>query len=161
MVLPERLPVISGLRSRPGATLGYLPGDRLAINCTSGPSHPAPALRWLLNGRPVDRWMVTSYLPRPADHGLTSSVLGLSFLLLAEHFRGPERELWATCRANMPAVQGVQLPVERTLLLGSLAQRPGGERLFVQGGWSSGAGRAGPGGLGPGIGILLLYRGLL
>ena len=46
----------------------------------------------------IHRWMVTSYLPITHPTGLASSVLGLSFLALAEHFRGPERELWATCR---------------------------------------------------------------
>ena len=64
--------------------------------------------------------MVTNYLPVTYPSGLTSSVLGLSFLVLAEHFRGPERELWATCRATMPPIKGVVMPVERSLLLGGL-----------------------------------------
>ena len=64
--------------------------------------------------------MVTSYLPKTYPSGLTSSVLGLSFLVLAEHFRGAERELWATCRATMLPIKGVEMPVERSLLLGRL-----------------------------------------
>ena len=122
MVLPERLPVISGLSTRPGhpTHMGYLPGDKLSINCTAAPSHPGASLTWLVNRRKVDRWMVTSYLPVTYPSGLTSSVLGLSFLVLAEHFRGPERELWATCRATMPPIKGVVMPVERSLLLGGL-----------------------------------------
>ena len=64
--------------------------------------------------------MVTSYLPITYPSGLTSSVLGLSFLILAEHFRGPERELWATCRSTMLPIKGVEMPVERSLLLGRL-----------------------------------------
>jgi len=122
MVLPERLPVISGLSTRPGhpTHMGYLPGDKLSINCTAAPSHPGASLTWLVNRRRVDRWMVTSYLPVTYPSGLTSSVLGLSFLVLAEHFRGPERELWATCRATMPPIKGVVMPVDRSLLLGGL-----------------------------------------
>ena len=125
MVLPERHPVISGLSTRPSSGhqpthLGYLPGDKLAINCTAAPSHPGASLTWLVNRRRVDRWMVTSYLPITHPSGLTSSVLGLSFLVLAEHFRGPERELWATCRATMLPIKGVEMPVERSLLLGRL-----------------------------------------
>ena len=88
MVLPERHPVISGLSTKtPSAQpthLGYLPGDKLAINCTAAPSHPGASLTWLVNRRRVDRWMVTSYLPITYPSGLTSSVLGLSFLVLAE-----------------------------------------------------------------------------
>jgi len=122
MVLPERLPVISGLSTRSGhpTHMGYLPGDKLSINCTAAPSHPGASLTWLVNRRKVDRWMVTNYLPVTYPSGLTSSVLGLSFLVLAEHFRGPERELWATCRATMPPIKGVVMPVERSLLLGGL-----------------------------------------
>ena len=123
MVLPERHPVISGLSTRPSddpTHLGYLPGDKLAINCTAAPSHPGASLTWLVNRRKVDRWMVTSYLPIAYPTGLTSSVLGLSFLVLAEHFRGAERELWATCRATMLPIKGVEMPVERSLLLGRL-----------------------------------------
>jgi hypothetical protein len=33
---------------------------------------------------------------------------------------GPERELVVTCAAQMPAIQGMQAPLERTLLLGRL-----------------------------------------
>ena len=123
MVLPERLPVISGLSTKPDhhpSHLGYLPGDKLAINCTAGPSHPGASLTWLVNRRKVDKWMVTSYLPITYPSGLTSSVLGLNFLVLAEHFRGPERELWATCRSSMLPIKGVEMPVERSLLLGRL-----------------------------------------
>ena len=123
MVLPERHPVISGLSTKAAhpTHLGYLPGDKLAINCTAAPSHPGASLTWLVNRRRVDRWMVTSYLPITYTSGLTSSVLGLSFLVLAEHFRGPERELWATCRSTMLPIKGVEMPVERSLLLGRLS----------------------------------------
>jgi len=139
MVLPERLPVMSGIKTRPySATLGYLPGDKLSINCTSAPSYPPASLVWFLNKQKVDRWMVTSYLPTHTTNGLQSSILGLSFLVLAEHFRGPEKELWATCQSSMPPVQGVELPMERRLLLGTLKddhQRTSGQ--MIQGGWSS------------------------
>ena len=131
MVLPERHPVISGLTTKaPSAHhlnhLGYLPGDKLVINCTAAPSHPGASLTWLVNRRKVDRWMVTSYLPITYPSGLTSSVLGLSFLILAEHFRGPERELWATCRSTMLPIKGVEMPVERSLLLGRLTSLDAG-----------------------------------
>ena len=75
---------------------------------------------WL---KQVDRWMVTSYLPSTDNNGLESSSLALNFLVLPEHFRGPEQELWATCRSNMPMIQGMEIPMERTLLLGTLAGR--------------------------------------
>ena len=139
MVLPERLPVISGLKSRTSSPthLGYLPGDKVSINCSSAPSHPAASLVWSLNRRRADRWMVTSYVPKIGSDGLQSSVLGLSFLVLAEHFRGEEREVWATCKASLPTVQGIRsYSKERTLLLGSLSDRRS-NRGEVQGGWRS------------------------
>ena len=96
-------------------------------------------MEWLVNMRTVDRWMVTSYLSQPSAGGLSSSVLGLSFLVLAEHYRGEERELWATCRASMPPIKGLAMPVERSLLLGSLGRRGEGEWGGGEmGGWSSG-----------------------
>ena len=108
----------------------YLPGDKVSINCTSSPSWPAAKLSWQLNSRPVDRWMVTSYLPSATPTGLESSTLALNFLVLPEHFRSgggagarEARELWATCKSDMPRIQGMEIPMERTLLLGSLAGR--------------------------------------
>ena len=71
----------------------YLPGDKVSINCTSSFSFPAAKLSWHLNNKMVDRWMVTSYLPTSDDTGLESSSLALSFLVLPEHFRGPE-QVW-------------------------------------------------------------------
>ena len=118
MVLPERHPVISGLKQ----TI-YLPGDKVSINCTSSFSFPAAKLTWLLNDKTVDRWMVTSYLPTSDTQGLESSTLALNFLVLPEHFRGAEQELWATCKADMPRIHGMEIPMERTLLLGTLAGR--------------------------------------
>jgi len=128
MVLPERHPVISGLKKTT-----YLPGDKLSINCTSSPSYPSAKLSWFLNKKKVDRWMVTSFLPLTDQQGLESSTLGLNFLVLPEHFRGPEMELWATCKAAMPSIHGVELPIERTLLLGSLNNK----LQYYQGGWAT------------------------
>ena len=128
MVLPERHPVISGLKKTT-----YLPGDKLSINCTSSPSYPSAKLSWFLNKKKVDRWMVTSFLPLTDQQGLESSTLGLNFLVLPEHFRGPEMELWATCKAAMPSTHGVELPIERTLLLGSLNNK----LQYYQGGWAT------------------------
>ena len=115
MVLPERHPVISGIKRT-----SYFPGEKVTINCTSSPSYPSAKLSWLINQRPVDRWMVTSYVPQISEDGLESSILGLSFLVLSEHFKGKEKELWVTCRAVMPSIQGTELPIERTLLLGTI-----------------------------------------
>ena len=134
MVLPERHPVISGLKKST-----YLPGDKLSINCTSSPSYPSARLSWFINKKKVDRWMVTSFLPHTHLKGLESSTLGLNFLVLPEHFRGPEKELWATCKAEMPSIQGVELPIERTLLLGSLNNK----LQYYQGGWTTAAGYRG------------------
>ena len=163
MVLPERLPRIQGTASRPhSATLGYLPGDKLSINCTSAPSHPAASLAWLVNRRPVDRWMVTSYLPTTSPAGLHSSVLGLSFLVLAEHFRGPERELWATCQASMPPIQGAGMMVQRTLLLGSLATREEGVVGHgAWGMWPGGGGRRPRAGTGLLLVVILICDNML
>ena len=115
MVLPERHPVISGLKRNP-----YLPGDKLNINCTSSPSFPAARLTWLINHKPVDRWMVTSYVTTGFHEGLERSTLGLSFLVLPEHFQGEEQELWVTCRATMPSIKGLELPIERSMMLGTI-----------------------------------------
>ena len=134
MVLPERHPVISGLKKST-----YLPGDKLSINCTSSPSYPSARLSWFINKKKVDRWMVTSFLPKTDLKGLESSTLGLNFLVLPEHFRGPEKELWATCKAEMPSIQGVELPIERTLLLGSLNNK----LQYYQGGWTTAGHRGG------------------
>ena len=121
--------------------MGYLPGDKLSINCTAAPSHPGASLTWLVNRRKVDRWvvvsceiqiriqiqiqihrwMVTNYLPVTYPSGLTSSVLGLSFLVLAEHFRGPERELWATCRLELQ----IQIQIQIQFLQGHNASYQG------------------------------------
>jgi len=131
MVLPERHPVISGLKKTT-----YLPGDKLSINCTSSPSYPSAKLSWFLNKKKVDRWMVTSFLPLIDQKGLESSTLGLNFLVLPEHFRGPEMELWATCKAAMPSIHGVELPIERTLLLGTLHNK----LQYYQGGWAASGG---------------------
>ena len=69
----------------------------------------------------IHRWMVTNYLPVTYPSGLTSSVLGLSFLVLAEHFRGPERELWATCRLELQ----IQIQIQIQLLQGYNASYQG------------------------------------
>ena len=131
MVLPERHPVISGLKQ----TI-YLPGDKVSINCTSSHSYPAARLSWLLNNKKVDRWMVTSYLPTSDRAGLESATLALNFLVLPEHFRGAEQELWATCKADMPLIHGMEIPMERTLLLGSTQ----GRLRYHQGGWAATSG---------------------
>ena len=112
------IPSLSGLKQ----TI-YLPGDKVSINCTSAFSFPAARLSWRLNSVPVDRWMVTSYTNSLDSTGLESATLGLNFLVLPEHFRGPEQELWATCKADMPSIHGMEIPMERTLLLGNLGGR--------------------------------------
>ena len=61
--------------------------------------------------------MVTSFLPLTDHKGLESSTLGLNFLVLPEHFWGPEMELLATCRAAMPSIHGMELPIERHFYL--------------------------------------------
>lgn len=127
MVLPERLPVISGLQREQ-----YIPGQKVNINCTSSQSYPAAHMTWFLNKKKADRWMLTSYLPKIDSEGLETSTLGLSFLVLPDHFRGPGGELWVQCRASMPSIQGVALPLDRTLLLGTLSHKDS-----HRGGWST------------------------
>ena len=65
--------------------------------------------------------------------GLESSTIGLNFLVLPEHFRGPEMELWATCETTMPSIHGVELLIEGTLLLSSLNNK----LQYYQGGWAT------------------------
>ncbi|XP_023328005.1 uncharacterized protein LOC111701091 isoform X2 [Eurytemora carolleeae] len=128
VVLPERHPVISGVKSST-----YLPGDRISINCTSRRSFPAPSLYWSLNGKMVERWMLNSYITEVDQDGLESSTLGLNFLVLPDHFRGPDRQLLVSCQAVMPSIQGEQIPLERTLVLGRLLQ----SAWSYQEGWST------------------------
>ena len=75
----------------------------------------------------TDGWSLPSF-PVTDHKGLESSALGLDFLVLPEHFLGPDIELWATCKAS---IHGVALPIERTLLLGS----PNIKLQYYQGGW--------------------------
>ena len=81
----------------------------------------------------ADRWMLTSYSPVLDSSGLETSTLGLGFLVLPDHFRGPGGELWVECRASMPSIQGVDMTLDRTLLLGT-RKRTGDTQ---QGGWTS------------------------
>ena len=41
--------------------------------------------------------------------------------------------VWATCKASMPSIHSVELPIERTLLLGSLNNK----LQYYQGGWAA------------------------
>lgn len=45
--LPQERPIITGEEKV------YASGDVLALNCTSGKSHPAAKLRWFVNGQQV------------------------------------------------------------------------------------------------------------
>ena len=92
MVLPERHPVITGLKKTT-----YLPGNKLSINCTSSPSYPSAKLSWFLNKKKVDRWMVTSFLPLTDQQGLESSTLGLNFSGVRKWNSG--RRVKRRCRA--------------------------------------------------------------
>ncbi|KAK9744930.1 hypothetical protein QE152_g7342 [Popillia japonica] len=79
--LPEEDPKISGVE------LQYQIGDEIDLNCTSGKSHPPSVLHWYINEKEVeDSDCLISYAPVEHRHGLSSSILGLKFVLRADHF---------------------------------------------------------------------------
>ncbi|CAH1977958.1 unnamed protein product [Acanthoscelides obtectus] len=67
----------------------YQIGDEINLNCTSGKSHPAPMLYWYINEQQIQSQdALIHYPPEHHHHGLTSSTLGLRFVLSSHHFRG-------------------------------------------------------------------------
>ncbi|XP_046387599.1 uncharacterized protein LOC124157144 [Ischnura elegans] len=63
-------PVVSGVKS------SYFAGEKVAVNCTSSPSHPPVQIAWLVNGREVSEQLLTRFPEEGAtrrQYELTSS----------------------------------------------------------------------------------------
>ncbi|XP_047359961.1 uncharacterized protein LOC124953092 isoform X2 [Vespa velutina] len=75
VVLPEESPAITGEEKI------YASGDVLALNCTSGRSHPGAHLKWFINGEQVK---ADSEL-RHEQHGLISTTSTLRLELEPDH----------------------------------------------------------------------------
>ncbi|XP_037077723.1 uncharacterized protein LOC119098783 [Pollicipes pollicipes] len=68
--VPEERPSISGHLP------SYRLGDRLRVNCSSGPAMPAPHLTWFINGEEVGPHLIRAYQLSVSEY-LKSSVLQL------------------------------------------------------------------------------------
>ncbi|XP_046669653.1 uncharacterized protein LOC124360254 [Homalodisca vitripennis] len=76
----------------------YTVGERLEVNCTSGPSRPTPEVTWLLNGKQAEeQWIKTFPEQRPS-----SVTVQLSLEVKEEHI--PQLEL--TCLSTIPGYLG-------------------------------------------------------
>ncbi|KAK9680490.1 hypothetical protein QE152_g39053 [Popillia japonica] len=81
--LPKEDPQISGVERE------YQIGEMVNLNCTSGKSHPASILHWYVNEQQVlAPGTIIHYPPIQHRHGLSSSILGLRFVLTPKHFVG-------------------------------------------------------------------------
>nr|XP_050858400.1 uncharacterized protein LOC127067478 [Vespula vulgaris]XP_050858402.1 uncharacterized protein LOC127067478 [Vespula vulgaris] len=75
VVLPEESPTITGEEKI------YASGDVLALNCTSGRSHPGAHLKWFINGVQVK----ADSERRHEQHGLISTISSLRLELEPDH----------------------------------------------------------------------------
>ncbi|GFY60658.1 putative beat protein [Trichonephila inaurata madagascariensis] len=72
-VLPDEDPKILGSQPR------YEVGDVVNVTCRSGPSKPAAALKWYINGKEADMGMERIHAVEDHLDGLSTSSLGLVF----------------------------------------------------------------------------------
>ncbi|XP_056643800.1 uncharacterized protein LOC130449804 isoform X1 [Diorhabda sublineata] len=118
--LPEEDPVITGVE------LQYQIGDEISLNCTSGKSHPASILNWYINEQQIQSPDALVYYPLTHHQkGLSSSTLGLVFILTEQHFRGGSMRV--KCVASIApilyrsdkesVVQSENVPLREALLL--------------------------------------------
>ncbi|XP_054288818.1 uncharacterized protein LOC129004311 [Macrosteles quadrilineatus] len=91
VVLPQEGPRISGGKPH------YSTGQDLSLNCTAGPSHPAPRLQWFLNGHQVKS---ESQAVTQRHQQLLSSSAELRLVLRPEHFH--HGRLKVRCLASLP-----------------------------------------------------------
>ncbi|XP_050317741.1 uncharacterized protein LOC126751480 isoform X1 [Bactrocera neohumeralis] len=95
--LPRDGPHIRGQQNQ------YQIGDTLALNCTSGKSHPASRLQWLINDQPVvDDSYLVAYNDTVHKHGLITSMLGLELTVDGRHFQ--DGEMRVKCLASISPV---------------------------------------------------------
>ncbi|XP_042896375.1 uncharacterized protein [Parasteatoda tepidariorum] len=79
-VLPEDGPTISGVKPQ------YQVGDDVNVTCSAGPSKPAAALRWYINGHEAPLEYEIRYSPIRHPDRLLVSTLGLRFTAEPRHF---------------------------------------------------------------------------
>ncbi|XP_058790541.1 uncharacterized protein LOC131663852 isoform X1 [Phymastichus coffea] len=97
VVLPERGPTISGVKSK------YHVGDTVRANCTSAPSKPPAQLMWYVNEETVE----AKYLHGPRklsvdSNNLVTIQLSLEFQARSRHFRDGDMRL--KCLATISAL---------------------------------------------------------
>lgn len=80
--IPKDNPTISGPERQ------HQVGDNIALNCTSGKSHPASKLQWFINDQLVsDPAFLVEHPHQKHAHGLYTTVLGLRLVIRPQHFR--------------------------------------------------------------------------
>lgn len=97
VALPTAGPRISG-----GSPL-YRLGDRVRVNCTSDSSHPAPDLKWFVNGKLADPHHLKHYPFIQHENGLQTAILGLEFEVFRPHLYGASLELDLRCTSGLSA----------------------------------------------------------
>jgi len=97
VALPTAGPRISG-----GFPL-YRLGDKVKVNCTSDSSHPAPDLKWFINGKLADPHHLRHYPFIQHENGLQTAILGLEFEVFRPHLFGRSLELDLRCTSLLSA----------------------------------------------------------
>jgi len=97
VALPTANPRISG-----GLAL-YRLGDRVQVNCTSSSSHPAPQLKWFINGKTADPHNLRHYPLIQHENGLQTAIMGLDFEVYQPHLYGPQLTLDLRCTSSLMA----------------------------------------------------------
>ncbi|XP_055606353.1 uncharacterized protein LOC129754364 [Uranotaenia lowii] len=84
--VPRDGPHINGSGERHQSS-SYHIGELMELNCTSGRSYPASTLQWYLNDQLVtDPQALVSYPRMVNQHGLVTTVLGLSMVVQPRHY---------------------------------------------------------------------------
>ncbi|XP_032669128.1 cell adhesion molecule 2-like [Odontomachus brunneus] len=98
IALPQERPMITGEEKV------YASGDVLALNCTSGKSHPAAQLKWFVNGQQVkpDSEMMFE------QHGLLSTISSLLLELKPGHLASDKINV--RCEATVRSTHDIDEP---------------------------------------------------
>ncbi|XP_011167028.2 cell adhesion molecule 2 isoform X2 [Solenopsis invicta] len=99
IALPQERPIITGEEKV------YASGDVLALNCTSGKSHPAAKLRWFVNGQQVKP---DSEKVFTEQHGLYSTISSLLLELEPGHLASDKINV--RCEATVQSTHKVTEP---------------------------------------------------
>ncbi|XP_073968744.1 uncharacterized protein [Rhodnius prolixus] len=92
----HEITVMEGQKEAPRITFGklvYTVGEKLHVNCSSGPTKPQPHLTWLINGKQAEPNLVRNYKGHTAE---------LRIKIKKEHLR----VLHLTCLSTIPAYMG-------------------------------------------------------